>query len=165
MPSMLKRINIGNLCMFVVFVFLLILNILLPRQSDDFDAMFASKNGFYSAINSYMGWNGRIGELLHVSFIGGIPPYLFDLINAIIGSLFIMCFFILVFARLPKNRFDVANISLFMLILMYTLPFGPDFFWGSGSLNYLWGLFFIILFLIPYRLYYESIICNKKEGG
>lgn len=147
----------------ILFSFLFCLNLLLPPQSDDFNAAISAKNGFKSAIESYMTWNGRIGELINVSFIAGINSYLFDFINAIVGTCFIICFFVLVFARLPRSYEDSVILSLILLIIMYSLPFGSTFFWGSGSLNYLWGLFFIVIFLLPYRFYYKSI--SLKNWG
>ncbi|RDU64646.1 DUF6056 family protein [Helicobacter sp. MIT 14-3879] len=141
----------------VVFLFLLLINILLPRQSDDFDAFFNSQKGFESAKRFYLTWNARIGELFYQGFIGGINPYLFDFLNALVGVMFIFSFFILVFARVPKSSKDVSMLFLTLLILMFFSAFGSDFVWGAGSLNYMWGLFVIIIFLLPFRFYFARL--------
>ncbi|RAX52038.1 hypothetical protein CCY99_07760 [Helicobacter sp. 16-1353] len=147
----------------LIFAFLLCLNLLLPPISDDFDAYFAAQKGFESAKYFYFHWNARIGELLHKGFIGGFNPFLFDFINAIVGSGFIFAFFILLFGRIPKDRNDITTIMFICLLILVASPFGAVFLWGSGALNYLWGLFFIIIFLLPYRIFSEKAL--NRGGG
>lgn len=137
-----------------IFLFLFILNILLPPQSDDLDAYFMSYDGIKGGIRSYMNWNGRIGEFLFMSFVGRFHPLLFDFINAIFGVGFILGIFFLSFGRGPKDNLDSNMLILILLLLMGFSSFGANFLWGSGSLNYLWGLSFILLFLLSYRIYY-----------
>ncbi|MGX2983564.1 DUF6056 family protein [Helicobacter sp. 23-1045] len=146
-----------------LFAFLLFINALLPLQSDDFNHYFSALNGFASAKSSYLHWNGRIGELLFTAFIARINPYLFDFLNALVGMIFIGAFFILLFCRAPRDFRDISLICLTMLILLHFSAFGSNFAWGSGALNYLWGLCFIMLFLLPYRFIVTSKIAIR--GG
>ena len=63
-----KLINKKNTFIFLfilVYCFLLFLNIIFPTQSDDIGRKIG---GLKAAINSYLSWNGRFGELLLVSF-------------------------------------------------------------------------------------------------
>lgn len=139
---------------FGIFVFLLLLNLLLPMQSDDFDAYFSSQSGFEAIKQFYFHWNARIGELLHKGYLGAINPYLFDFLNAIVGVAFIISFFVLIFGKLPCNQKDGAILAFILFVFMAFCGFGGVFLWGSGSLNYLWGLLFIMIFLLPFRFYY-----------
>lgn len=148
-----------------IFVFLFCLNFFLPPQADDLYAAQEAKNGIQSSIKSYMTWNARIGEMLFVGFIGGINDSLFNVLNAFIGTIFIFVFFIFIFARLPKcdkNINDFVAIIFILFLLLYFAPFGADFLWGSGSLNYMWGILLIMLILLPYRLFYQNIFANQK---
>ncbi len=133
----------------------------MPPQADDIQAAISSKDGIHAAIKSYMSWNARIGELLFVSFIGGLSDLTFDIINALIGSIFIYMFFIFIFMRFPKTRQDMRCIVLICFLILYFSPFGADFLWGAGSLNYMWGILLIIIALYPYRIFWNSIFINE----
>ena len=139
----------------ILFAFLLFINIMLPPQSDDIRVM--QSVGFESAKNSYFHWNGRIGELLH--------PYIFDIINACVGTIFILCFFVLVFGRIPRDFKDISTIALILFVLMKCCAFGADFAFISGSLNYLWGICLIVIFLLPYRFALNNQILFSDFGG
>lgn len=146
-----------------IFGFFWILNALLPMQSDDFPHFFSAQNGLISAKNSYLNWNGRFGELFFTAFLADLPQGIFDILNAFVGAGFIFSFFILVFGRLPKARDGFILASIF-LILFHCYGFGV-FAWGNGALNYLWGIFFIFLFLLPFRFYYFNLIRNNISWG
>lgn len=148
----------------IFFAFLLLINILLPRQSDDFNHYYGALEGLKSAKNSYLHWNARIGELINVAFLAGVNPYLFDVLNAILGVVFLIAFFGLVFCRLPRGFEDFATIALVLFIIIFSCAFGSVFAWGAGSLNYLWGLCFILLFLLPWRIF-ATIAINADRGG
>lgn len=153
--------NASFIAFIALFAFLLFINVALPRQSDDFNHYYSALEGFKSAKNAYLNWNARIGELINNSLIAGINPYLFDVLNACVGVIFIFAFFMLVFARLPRDFKDIANIALMLFILMFSCAFGSVFAWGAGSVNYLWGLCFIMLFLLPWRAY----LAKMQIGG
>lgn len=147
------------LSIIALFIFLLLLNIFLPPQSDDIDVM-SNPNGLAAALNSYKGWNARIGELLYTGFVGSMNETLFNIINAFIGTIFIVLNFVLIFGRFPKNGNDFVIIALILFNLLYFSAFGSNFLWVAGSLNYLWGLFLVALLWIPYRLFYQSNTTN-----
>lgn len=155
--------KISYILFVVIFIYLFILNIFLPPQADDIQAAISSKNGIYAAINSYMSWNARIGELLFVSFIAGLSDLMFDFINALIGSIFIYMFFIFVFIRFPNTKKDIYCIVLICFLLLYFAPFGADFLWGAGSLNYMWGILLIMIALYPYRIFWQKYINTNKQ--
>ncbi|RAX53137.1 hypothetical protein CCY99_05975 [Helicobacter sp. 16-1353] len=145
-----------------IFLFLLCLNFLLPPQADDLYAAIKAKDGIKSSIESYLSWNGRIGELLFVGFVGGINEHLFDVLNAFVGTIFIFIFFIFIFAKTPSTSKDFLTILLICFLLLYFAPFGADFLWGAGSVNYMWGILLLMLVLLPYRLFYQDIFTHQK---
>lgn len=79
-----------------LFAFLLTLNILLPLVGDDYFLLNHS-NGFQSLIRSYYTWNARLYELIYGAFIVRLNPYIFDFFNAILGAVFILGLFALLF--------------------------------------------------------------------
>ncbi|RDU56541.1 DUF6056 family protein [Helicobacter sp. MIT 99-5507] len=106
---------------FLIFLYLFVLNIFLPPQADDIHASIKAKDGFSAAINSYMTWNARIGELVFVSFVGGWSDIVFDFINALFGSVFIWMFFIFIFVRFPNNKdiYCILLICFYCFILLH----------------------------------------------
>ncbi|WP_395002846.1 DUF6056 family protein [uncultured Helicobacter sp.] len=51
---------------------------------------------------------------------------------------------------------DCATLALMLFMLMAFRAFGAIFFWAAGSLNYLWAYCFILLYLLPYRIFWSS---------
>ena len=137
-----------SLFLFVlIFLYLFALNIFLPPQADDIHASIKAKDGFQAAINSYMSWNARIGELVFVSFIGGWSDITFDFVNALLGSIFIWVFFYFIFVRFPNNK-DTVCILLICFLLLYFAPFFADFLCFAGILNYMLGFFLLLFFVV-----------------
>lgn len=135
---------------------MLFVNIALPPQSDDIEHIF-SAGGFEGAKTRYLSWNGRISELLFVGFVAKLNPYLFDVLNASVGVIFMLVLFVLIFGRIPRGAKDASLIALIFFMLMKFCAFGANFAWGAGSLNYAWGLCLIMIFLLPYRFYVQNL--------
>lgn len=129
----------------------------MPPQSDDIEHIF-SEVGFEGARNRYLSWNGRFGELLFVGFVAKINPYIFDVINASVGAIFVLVFFALIFWKIPRGAKDASIIALILFLLMKFCAFGANFAFGSGSLNYMWGICLVMVFLLPYRFYAFNLI-------
>lgn len=125
----------------------------MPAASDDYGHAMKCANGFQSAVDSYFHWNGRLGELMLVSFAAALPPLVFDLVNSLIGASFLFLFFFLIFGHFPKERDDFFYFSFLMFCIVSLTMFGSIFVWISGSVNYLWGFFLIALWWMPIRLY------------
>ena len=143
----------NNILIFLgLFAFLFILNFLFPAQVDDFGQYEAATDGrgFFAA---YFGWNGRIGEILWAGYLARfVHSPIFDFLNALVGSFFIFIVYFFIFAKLPKDKEDYYLFMIWCSSLFLLSSFGSFFLWGAGSLNYLWGLTFVGLFLIPYRI-------------
>lgn len=171
-----------------LFFLLLILNVLFPTQSDDLGGGY---NGIRGALNAYLGYNGRFGEFLKVWFGSYFSNFFsFNVVNALIGCVFVHLFFALIFDRLPfatarlssifarrksmvtaenNPMFDAAVVALIMIFLFYYRGFGAVFLWTAGAINYLWPWTLILLWLLPYRIFWTRILeqgeSAAREGG
>lgn len=159
--------NYGVFLFFIgVFVFLYFLNAIFPTQSDD---MGRGIGGISAAITSYNNWNGRFGELLLVAFGSHLSTTPFYApINAIVGTAVIFLVFLLIFARKPEfcfKDFSILLILIAFLMIDRVFSFGSVFYWAAGSFNYLWAWFLIILWILPYRFYWQSFFDNLKYNN
>lgn len=134
-----------------IFLYFLFLNMEAPPQGDDWNYILSTRDSTLNSIDVFLHWNSRLGELLYSSFLSQIPDLMFNLLNAIVASAFIVLFFYIVFLKFPNNLLDFSVVALLLLLLLLLMSFEEVFLWGSGSLNYLWGFCLAILFLIPYR--------------
>ena len=140
---------------FILFsVFLFSVNYVFPTQSDDLGAGFGGLDG---AISMYMSWNGRFGELLRTAFIGALAPTLFfKIANTLVGVVFLLAWFVILYARLPRSFNDSVVLALSVLCILLFGAFGSIFVWAAGALNYLWAYTLVLLVCIPYRLFWHN---------
>ena len=145
---------------FICFsIFLFTINYLFPTQSDD---LGASVGGLDGAISMYMNWNGRFGELLRTAFIGALAPTLFfKITNTIVGIVFLLAWFAIIYARLPRSFNDSVFLALSILCLLLFSAFGSIFVWAAGCLNYLWAYTLVLLVCLPYRFFWHSYNTNN----
>ena len=144
----------------ILLLYLLVLNALLPTQSDD---LGAGVTGFSGMLSSYNNWNGRFFELLRHGFVAAIAPSVyFVVMNAVIGVLFFLSFFVFVFGRLPRTLNDVIFLCIVFLFILHYGAFGSIFLWAAGSLNYLWAYVALLLGFLPYRLYWGRYFQGKR---
>ncbi|TLD83888.1 hypothetical protein LS70_003520 [Helicobacter sp. MIT 11-5569] len=137
----------------LIFGILLLFNILFPPQADDLSMYFTAKEG--NLLQSYFSWNARIGEILYTGYFARfVDSIIFDVINAAMGVLFILCFFVLFRGSLPKDKQDYLTLMLMCALILLFSCFGSTFLWGAGAFNYLWGIGFILLFLLPFRFFW-----------
>lgn len=149
-------------CVTFLFFFsaILLLNILTPLISDDFAYMFiygtdrlvsSVGNIYESQVNHYYQWGGRsvvhsIAQLLLL-----LPSCVADVLNTFVY----MGYVYLIYLHI-KGR-GQSSLSLFILVnlgVWFLQPvLGDTVFWLTGSANYLWGTLFILLLLLPFRLY------------
>ena len=153
-----------------IFIWLYFLNAIFPTQSDD---LGYGIGGLSAAIHSYNDWNGRLGELLRVAFgswFAATPWY--APLNAFAGTAVICMLFVAVFGRRPKC--DLKDISILLMLISFLLVdfgfcFGSFFYWAAGSFNHLLAWFFILLWILPYRFYWQGIFdhnsCQDERRG
>lgn len=130
------------------------LNLALPLVGDDY-LLLKNSNGFQSLVRSYFSWNARLYELLYCAFIVRLNPYIFDFFNAILGTIFVLGLFALLFWDF-KRRFHAQDAFLLcvMIFLLCTISaFESVFLWGDGSANYLWGGVGAILIMLHIKIF------------
>lgn len=142
-----------------VFVFILTLNFLYPLVGDDY--LYLKKSaGLQSIIGQYNNWNARIYDLLYIGFLVRINPYIFDVFNAILGVIFILGFYALLFWDF-KRKFGVNDafyLAIMLCLLCVGCNFESIFLWASGSVNYLYGGVGVVLIAV----YIKAFILNYK---
>ncbi len=144
----------------ICFVALYSLNRLTPITSDDFAYLFiygeegritSIKDIIHSQVNHYYMWGGRSVVHFIAQVLLMLPTQIADLLNTLIYLSYIYLIYLHI-----KGR---ANNSLFLFIMVnlgvwFSQPvLGDTIFWLTGSANYLWGTWLILLFLLPFRLY------------
>lgn len=144
----------------VCFSALLFLNILTPFISDDFAYFFiygeptrvsSIADVIHSQVNHYYQWGGRSVVHFIAQVLLMLPPIVADLLNTFVY----MAYAYLIYLHIRGSKAN--SISLFILInlaIWFLQPvIGDTILWITGAANYLWGTMFILLFLLPYRLY------------
>ena len=145
------------------FMFLFVLNLLLPAQSDDLGATFG---GFDAAYYAFMNWNPRLGNLILVSYMAGLAnmAFYFDFLNACVGTGFIFLIFFLIYGRIPRDFHDSVILIVIVFFFMLHAPFGDFFLWATSSCVYTWGYCILALVLIPYRLLLNTILLKLNKN-
>lgn len=154
----------------VLFALFHFLNRLYPIILDDWTYSFVyyttdRVGSFGDAIESqykhYFMWGGR--SVVHVI----LQTVLYwgeqwaDLLNAaaFVGLVSMMYLF--------ANKSNKIRPSLFLLIFLSIWFFNPDMgettLWLTGSINYLWGTLFILMFLYPFYCYFTETVEDKRK--
>lgn len=160
----LKRSLLWILTASLCFSALLLLNILTPLISDDFAYLFiygestrvASLGDIVqSQINHYYQWGGRSVAHFIAQVLLLLPGYFADILNtlAYVGYAFLIYFHIIGRGKGSLSLFLFINLAVWFMQPV----FGDTVLWLTGSANYLWCTFFILLFLLPYRFYNGNI--------
>lgn len=148
----------------IVWIILFVLNVVFPPQTDDIVHYLILKDRpNYGFLTSYFEWNGRFFEQVWFYFFAEhIHSVWFDIINSLVGTCFIFTFYFLLFMHFPNKKSDYVFFSL-ICIMTINMAFATVFLWGAGSLNYLWAMETILVFLIPYRFFWNACLNEKND--
>ena len=147
----------------IQFFVMFALQCLVGFNSDDYVYMNGTSfiNILQSEYNQYMNWSGRSVAHLFVRLSLTLPKVIFNIINS--GVYVGFTYLIYLHANTTnKTRCDLYLITSSLCWLL--LPkMGETVFWVTGSCNYLWGSFIILLTLLPFRLnLFEQLKETKK---
>lgn len=158
--SKVKKSTCWIIVTLICFSILLSLNILTPIISDDFAYLYIyNEEGritsigdiIQSQINHYYLWGGRSVVHFIAQVLLMLPAYIADLLNTLIYFSYI---FLIYFHIKGKGKSSLSLFILINLAIWFLQPvFGDTILWITGSANYLWGTWLILLFILPYRLY------------
>lgn len=149
--------KLRNNCILFVLIYSILFsfNFAFPPQADDLSMYFSAKEGNFGA--TYFSWNARIGEIFYTGYFAQfIESVVFDLLNSLMGTIFILSSFVLYRGKLPDKKQDYSMFALLCALILLLCCFGSTFLWGAGSFNYLWGVGLIVLFLLPFRIFWEN---------
>ncbi len=136
------------------------LNRLTPIISDDFAYLFIyGENGritsikdiIHSQINHYYMWGGRSVVHFIAQVLLMLPKYIADLLNTLVYLSYISLIYLHIKGSAKNSILLFLMVNLGVWFLQPVL--GDTVFWLTGSANYLWGTWLILLFLLPFRLY------------
>lgn len=142
------------------------INLYQPLVVDDY--VFRNdiyKHGSFVNLLSwyYWNWTGRMQNIVVVFFTlrSNSAVLLFNIANVFVFAGFIWLASWFVLGRRPRIR---SNDGLFILLMLFlawfTMPtLGDCVFWKTGSICYLWPMFFLMLFVLPYR----SWLCKRQR--
>jgi hypothetical protein len=139
-----------------------VLNVKTPFQWDDFrlTQIWPNENGLkvkdfhdilVSQYNHYYTWGGR--TLVHIvaQYLVFIAPVKADILNTLVYLLYIALIYYHIKGKGKHDLLLFAGVNF--LVYLFQPVFGETILWLTGSANYLWGTSFILLFMLPYRLY------------
>ena len=106
---------------------------------------------FASQWSLYLTWGGRIvGQMLTQIFVW-IGKDIFNIINAFVGVLLVAEVYWCINKGVVGLNFKPTMIWwIFFSIWSFAPGFSDAFFWLTGACIYLWPMFFLLCFLIPY---------------
>lgn len=168
---MKKNRTVGILVL--VFLFMLLLNILLPLRGDDFlysmiwgSTVHVDSWGtlWESLVSHYLTHGGRMVTVFFLDLFLWMGKLPFDIANA---AVFVTVLILLVFHAKRKIALTDEPATLFLaaLLMWLCLPhFGEVAVWKSGSTVYLWSGLFVLLFLLPYNLFLAGNL-SRKPGA
>lgn len=149
--------------MVILFGIMLLLNFLTPRMVDDLSQRSAGAFDFRTLFswlkNRYLTWSGRMVADANNGLFLGLPKYVFNIINAALYVLLmdLMCRHA-IGARKISDKKRVLLFIIVQILAFFNFPaFGQVILWESGAANYLWNIVIIFAFLLPYRLYADSV--------
>lgn len=168
-----KRMILWITMIIVLFAVYFVINYLTPAIADDYRAMgywkydsdgkmHSFSDLFESCVDNYYSWSGRILSHLTVMLFCYLPPVVFDVLNSCMCMLVSFLIYKICMAGKKDNIFLFAGIHI---LLWLSVPdYGQVFFWTSGSGNYLWTSFWILLAILIFRKYavQNRDFCLKK---
>ena len=153
-----------------VFLLMLPLNLLTVMVLDDFSYVKSFADGQYihsfgdifrSLRAHYATMNGRLVPHFFAQLFLWLPHVIYKILNA---GMFALFGYVIYLHGNYGRKESVGTLMLIYLLLWYMTPdFGESILWMDGSCNYLWGTFLLVLFLLPYRMYYTNHELFKKK--
>ena len=150
----------------LLFLFMLVLNTMTPMLADDFQYYYGFHDlkpidSIESIIPSMIAHgkqiNGRYFAHGLVQLFLMLPPLLFDIVNA---AVFVATIYLAYHVCNKGKKTDTLFfLSFFGAYWLFQWNFGQTTLWLDGSVNYLFALFFSLIFILPY-LY--SVLYQKN---
>lgn len=154
-----------------VFLFMLLLNVLMPIHRDDYDyslvwGTMQHVNSFSDVLqsmwNHYLTHGGRMVTVFGLDLFLWLGKIWFDIANAFVFTVFTVLLYFHAIRRVSIGR-SSGLLGLTAFLLWLVLPhFGEVAVWKSGSTVYLWSGLCVAAFLLPYNLYLAGQLHWKR---
>ena len=153
---------------------MLVLNFLTPLFADDFVYSLKTDfnhnnpenavnfNGhqtklsevFATLHNHYMYWGGRMLAHFFAMVFLVLDKAWFNVFNSIVYVLLTITIY---FHVVRRGVFKPSLLLLINLLIFLLLPcFGQNVLWLTGACNYVWTMFFVLAFMLPYKFAIEG---------
>ncbi|NDW19645.1 hypothetical protein D0T53_12080 [Dysgonomonas sp. 216] len=151
------------LVLLLLFCLSYALNLLYPLIADDWVYAFTwsggSINSFADIIASqyhhYFEWGGRSVAHTIVQSLLWFGKGWSNILNTIIYTSLIIVIYKL--SAKEKNEHNITLLLfIFLFMWFFQSEYGETTLWVTGSGNYMWSCFIILLFLVPYCNYYRK---------
>jgi len=158
------KMKIYHNCIYIffalIFIKMLVLNLLTPLLADD---LYTERSiSLFDAIRReyecYYIWSGRsIVNFLTRIFLP-FPKFIYDVTNT---CMYIIMIHLMYKLANPLKRNLLTYLFIISSIWLFTIYYGQVILWLTGAIIYMWGLVFMLWFLLPYYMY----ITDKKVFG
>jgi len=105
---------------------------------------------FLSMRNAYFETGLRIPQSLLIPLFMMTDKIVFDICNTLIYVVFILLITFHITGSFQKLNITLS-IFISLLLWFFVPAYGQDFLWISGSINYMWSIVWLLLFLLPFR--------------
>lgn len=149
-----------------MFAILLIFNLLTKLLADDYEYSFSFATGkpiesFQDSIDSIIAHgnyvNGRYFAHYVAQFFLRMPPLLFDLINSAVFVATVYAVYAI--SNRGRGYNNLFLIAIFGAVWLFEHDFGQVNLWLDGSCNYLFAIFFGLIYLFPFL---RSVLFGKR---
>lgn len=162
----------GRFLVFLIFGGILFFNLLTPYIADDWSYASASDflDIFRQEYSHYFTTNGRsFAHIIARTFLllgKNNMIWVFDVANSIVYMIFSFLIYIHATYGLKLNSKDklLCGLLIHLLLIIYVVNYGQVFLWLDGSCNYLWTTTVILIFLLPYRIYFTKDNFSEKAA-
>ena len=140
----------------LVFLLLLLCNFMTEEIADDFSYHFSWSSGelidsvadIFPSMKLHAEYtNGRLVAHFFVQLFEMLPKWIFNIVNS---GFFVAMIALMYYVAADKKRNNFLLFTIFGAVWVFTPAFGQVYLWLDGACNYLWGVIFGLLYLIPF---------------
>jgi hypothetical protein len=138
----------------IMFIAIYVLNCMTPLIVDDYSFQYGVDGEKISSfrdillfeISNYKGLTGRV--LVHsiAQFFLWVGKPIFNIVNSVVYVIIS----ILIWNIISDKKSPYAYVLICIAMWLFIPVFGQTCLWLDGACNYLWGIFFVLLFGLPY---------------
>ena len=154
------------------FAAMLVFNFLTPLISDDYtyrliyptrEPLAGLGDLIRSQVSHYLQWGGRTIGIGLTQIFASLPKWIFNLCNAAVFCLSVVCCAKLVAGRRPLRPLPLLITAA--ALVHFNPCFGQVALWLCGSCVYLWPLTLCLLFLLPYRFALDGQFSGRAKAA